>query len=244
MNKLDLSISFLILGLISSASLSAQTQNPAIKAGNVLVMGAMCNVMWKGELFGKMNLDTISNREGLYGVGPLEYLRGEILIVDGVNYISTVDEKGDVSVVVNSDVKVPFFVYANAIESDFVELELPSEIRSISDIEAFIDDATTDRVRPFVFKLHGTVSKANYHIQNLPLGTSVSNPDEAHSGQVKFELHDEEVDIIGFFSTEHQAVFTHHDTFLHMHIITEDRTKMGHLDAVKLENMTISLPKN
>jgi acetolactate decarboxylase len=65
MNKLDLSIFFLILGLISSASLSAQTQNPAIKAGNVLVMGAMRNVMWKGELFGKMNLDTISNREGI-----------------------------------------------------------------------------------------------------------------------------------------------------------------------------------
>jgi acetolactate decarboxylase len=46
---------------------------------------------------------------------------------------------------------------------------------------------------------------------------------------------------IGFFSTEHKAIFTHHDTFLHMHLITTDRQKMGHLDEVFLKKGTIKL---
>jgi acetolactate decarboxylase len=45
-------------------------------------------------------------------------------------------------------------------------------------------------------------------------------------------LHETESEIIGFFSTRHQGVFTHKNTFLHMHLITADYQKMGHLDVV------------
>lgn len=64
------------------------------------------------------------------------------------------------------------------------------------------------------------------------IGTPVSSPAEAHQGQVNYQLNDEMSEILGFFSTSHKAVFTHHDTFLHMHLITKDRKKMGHLDEV------------
>ena len=65
--------------------------------------------------------------------------------------------------------------------------------------------------------------------------------DEAHNGQKNYDLQNEQADIIGFFSTKHQAIFTHHDTFLHMHLITVDRKKMGHLDEVLFKKGTISL---
>ena len=39
--------------------------------------------MWKGELSGTINLDTISNKKGLYGLGPESYLTGELLINNG-----------------------------------------------------------------------------------------------------------------------------------------------------------------
>lgn len=42
----------------------------------VQVVGAMRNVMWKGELQGTIALDTIENKEHLYGLGPVEFLAG------------------------------------------------------------------------------------------------------------------------------------------------------------------------
>ena len=66
---------------------------------------------------------------------------------------------------------------------------------------------------------------------------------EAHQGQVNYTLTNENVEIVGFYSTKHQGIFTHHDSFLHMHLITTDEQKMGHLDAVQLKEMKLFLPK-
>jgi acetolactate decarboxylase len=60
----------------------------------------------------------------------------------------------------------------------------------------------------------------------------VRSPEEAHRGLQHYPLANVPVEILGFFSTEHKAIFTHHDTFMHLHLITSDRQKMGHLDAL------------
>ena len=208
---------------------------------NVVVTGAMRNVMWKGELESSIDLDTISNREGLYGIGPVIYLRGELLINNGKSYISRVTPDSTMSVERTFSASAPFFVRSNVRE--WQEVALSEQIKTIADLEVFIDENTANLKRPFAFKLSGTVSSATIHIQNLPAGSTVSSPEEAHRGQTKYMLLDEKVDIIGFFSTEHQGVFTHHDTYLHMHLITTDERKMGHLDAVQIHKMTLYLPE-
>ena len=77
----------------------------------------------------------------------------------------------------------------------------------------------------------------------MPEGTKVSSPDEAHQGQTNYNIANENAEIIGFFSTEHKGVFTHHDSFLHMHLITKDESKMGHLDELEIGEMKLYLPK-
>jgi acetolactate decarboxylase len=52
------------------------------------------------------------------------------------------------------------------------------------------------------------------------------------------------VEVVGFFSTEHKGIFTHHDSFLHMHLISSDEKEMGHLDELEIESMKLYLPKN
>ena len=37
---------------------------------DVKVVGAIKNVMWKGELEGSILLDALTNKKGLYGLGP------------------------------------------------------------------------------------------------------------------------------------------------------------------------------
>lgn len=214
-------------------SLMVSCQAPEATPGNeVTIIGAMQNVMWKGELAGNINLDTIANKEHLYGLGPVEYLAGELLIVDGHAYRSSVLTDSTMQVEATFAVKAPFFGYTNI--EHWTEQDLPDDVQTIPQLEKYVDQLTQQAKRPFFFRLEGTIESAMIHIVNLPKGTKVSSPDEAHQGLTKYPLVNEEVDIIGFFSTEHKAILTHHDTFLHMHLITKDRQKMGHLDEVKL----------
>ena len=208
---------------------------------DINIVGAMENVMWKGELNGIVNLDTISNKKELYGIGPVSYLTGELLINNGISYVSKVTSDSTMIVEKSYNVSAPFFVYANV--NEWHEIELTSEIKTIQDIEKLVDEKTTNSKRPFAFKLSGKVSKAIIHIQNLPKGTKVSSPTEAHQGQTNYELNNESVEIIGFFSTEHKGIFTHHDSNIHLHLITKDESKMGHLDELEIENMKLYLPK-
>lgn len=227
-----------ILTLTNCSSRAQQTTN------EVKIQGQMKNVMWKGQLYGNINLDTIANRTGLYGFGPVEYLAGEILIIDGKSYKSTVVSDTTMKVEETYHIKAPFFGYANI--AKWTEQTFPDSIQTIQELERYLDQVTEFSPRPFMFKLSGTVEQATIHIVNLPKGSKVSSPDEAHRGQVNYKLKDEQSDIIGFFSTKHKAVFTHHDTYLHMHLITADRQKMGHLDEAlfKKGTMKLYLPAN
>lgn len=224
------------------ATTTKKTSEEALTYSDVKVVSAMKNVMWKGELDATIHLDTIANKAGLYGLGPETFLTGELLLNDGISYVSRVAADSSIIVEKTYDVAAPFFVYANV--NTWEEIALPEAVKTISDLEQYIDKATIDYKRPFAFKLSGTVANAVIHIQNLPSGSKVSSPQEAHQGQVNYNLGNEEVEIVGFFSTEHQAVFTHHDTYLHLHLITKDKTKMGHLDEVAFEEMTLYLPKS
>jgi len=222
-----------ILTLTSCGSKAQQTTN-AVK-----IVGEMKNVMWKGQLYGNIKLDTIANKTNLYGLGPVEYLSGEILIIDGKSYKSTVVSDTTMKVEETYDIKAPFFGYANI--AKWKEQTLPDSIQTIQQLEQYLDNVTKSSPRPFLFKLSGTVEQATIHIVNLPKDSKVSSPDEAHKGQKNYKLENEQSEIIGFFSTEHKAIFTHHDTFLHMHLITADRQKMGHLDEVLLKKGTMKL---
>ncbi len=212
-----------------------------MKHDHVTIVGAMKNVMWKGQLNGNIDLDTISNKQNLYGLGPVEFLSGELLILNGITYKSVVVTDLKMKVEETKKVKAPFFGYANV--GSWKESVLPDTIKSISSLEAFLSQVTKTANHPFLFRLKGSINNANIHIVNLPKGSKVHSPDDAHEGQKNYLLKNEVVEIVGFFSTEHKAIFTHHDTFLHMHLITDDRTKMGHLDAIVFNNgMKLYLP--
>ena len=208
---------------------------------DIQIAGAMKDVMWKGELAGVIELDSIQNKSGLYGLGPESFLTGELLVNNGQAYVSRVLTDSTMEVVKTFDVSAPFFVYGNVREWE--ETNLPGAIKSAKDLEVFIDEHSKELKRPFAFKLIGSVSAATIHIQNLPAGTKVSSPDEAHQGQTPYAIQNENVTIVGFFSTEHQGVFTHHDSWMHMHLITENEDKMGHLDEVEFDQMVLYLPK-
>ena len=233
-----------IAALIFSACINSGAQiesTSQAKFNEITITSAMRNVMWKGELAEKIHLDTISNKEGLMGIGPTAYLKGEITICDGAAYISRVLTDSTMIVEKTYDVGAPFFVHYNV--KEWEAQSLPDSIRNIAQLEAFIVEVSQGMPAPFAFKLEGEISGGIIHIQNLADGSTVSSPQEAHAGQTNYKLGQESVKVVGFYSQEHKAVFTHHDTFLHLHLITADEQKMGHLDEVDFGAMTLFLPK-
>lgn len=242
MKKKYLILAPLAIQLMSCSCLQKEKNTYAAEVyPSLKIVGAMKNVMWKGELGSSIEIDTISKKNGLYGLGPVSYLTGELLINNGNSYVSKVTSDSTMTVDKTFKTTAPFFVYGNVTEWN--EMELPVDIKTIKDLEKFIDDKTTESKRPFAFKLIGQVSSAIIHIQNLPEGAKVSSPEEAHQGQTNYNIANENVEVIGFFSTKHKGVFTHHDSFLHMHLITKDETRMGHLDALEIREMKLYLPK-
>lgn len=196
----------------------------------VKVAGAMRNVMWEGKLSGVIDIDTISGRKQLYGIGPVEYLTGEILIADGKAYKATVVDDTTMRVEETFEIKAPFFVYAQV--SRWKEQLLPDSVQNLVQMEAYISKARKN-TEPFAFRVVGEAETASIHIVNLPKGTKVNAPDDVRIGQVDYILRNEEVMLVGFYSTQHQGIFTHHDSFIHIHLLTASQSKLGHLDQIK-----------
>jgi acetolactate decarboxylase len=203
----------------------------------------MRDVMWSGQLLGSINLDTIAIKRHLYGLGPSEYLVGELLILDGKSYVSRVQTDTTMTIEESFEIKAPFFVFAHV--KRWKTQTLPKDIQTLADLEAYLDQITIDKPRPFAFKLKGLVESASIHIVNLPPGSVVRSPEDAHCTAQSYQLRKQKVVMLGFFSTTDQGIFTHHDTYFHIHLITADKMQMGHLEKLSFGGgkMKLYLPK-
>jgi acetolactate decarboxylase len=229
-----------ILALIGCKIRPTTPATENIRHPELRITSAMRNVMHDGELQGKISLDTITEKTNLYGLGPLEYLQGEVTILDGHPYVSRVGAGSTMQVEETWNIKAPFFVRTNV--AKWKEMSIPRHVQTIPELEELLARITKDLgSSPFPFKLTATVESATIHIVNLPQGTVVHSHEEAHQGQQNYTLTHVPAEMIGFYSTGHAGVFTHHDRTTHIHLITADRTAMGHLDEMLLETGTAKL---
>ena len=217
---------FIVVFIVLPSILYAQKHQSSVQ-----LTGAMRNVMWKGELSGLIRLDTISPSDHLYGIGPMEGLRGEILVFDGITYISRVVDESRMKVDVNAGVSAPFFAHARI--SGWQEMVLPDSIRDLSGLEKFLDKLRENDDSPTLFRLKGHFRAADIHVVDLPEGTVVRSPDDAHRGLRRYgSPAGLNADVLGFYSRRHKSIFTHHDTNIHLHLIDDSRQWMGHVDTL------------
>ncbi len=183
--KLKFSILKSIVTLLFIGMASCNTTNKkkevALTYPDIQIVGAMKDAMFKGELYSKIDLDTISDKNGLYGLGPQTQLTGELLIVDGKSYVSKVVSDSTMTVQETYKTGAPFFVYGNV--KQWKPIEVPKNISDLKTLETFIDERSKSIKRPFAFKVSGKVKEATIHVQNLPPNSTVTSPQEAHVGK-------------------------------------------------------------
>ncbi|GEM_PF-845498 len=220
--------------------------------GRVRWLGAMRNVMQKGDLSGHADLERLADLPHLYALGPLEGLRGEVTIFDGSPFITRVDNKvadndsgRTAGVVVDRSFrhKACFLVYAQV--ERWRELPVPESVTTLGALEEFIavsSRARLDATAPFPFLVRGTPAATEFHIVNKTDDKPHSH-DEHDKIKARFTLNSQPVEMLGFFSDRHQGIFTHHDSRVHIHVRAADSTTGGHVDVLKLRGgMTLLLP--
>jgi acetolactate decarboxylase len=201
------------------------------QTSEVRVAGAMRNVMMRGDLTSTIDLDSVA-KTGLYGIGPADSLQGEILLLDGKIYKSVVRPDSSIEVALVTEARAPFFVYSNV--PSWFERQIPDTVQTLQQVDSFLESISKQTDKPFAFKLAGVVDEAYLHVVNVPGNKRITSPADVNGSQVSARLSKSDATLVGFFSKSHQGVFTHHNSHIHVHLITQDRSTMGHLDSLTL----------
>ena len=83
-----------------------------------------------------------------------------------------------------------------------------------------------------------------WHVINWDANDTIHTHQKHQNSGINETLRNEEVVILGFYSTQHKAIFTHHSSNTHMHFRTKDQSLAGHVDALKInDSITLKLPK-
>lgn len=222
-----------ILFVIFLVSCTSSTSKSSVK-----VVGEMKDVMWKGDLKGKIATDSLNSKE-TYGLGPIEFLKGEIVVFEGQSYVSKVVDSISHKVSKVPSVSAPFFVYSS--NSDLKIVKFNRENYTLKELEEYVNLVYKDYDQPLLIRIDGVFEDIKLHSVNLPEGKKVSSPDEAHQGLTQYDFKNISGSLIGFFSRHHKAVFTHHDSFVHSHFISDDRKVLGHIDETNFNSTNVTL---
>ena len=222
-----------IFSVLLFASCTKSTNTSSIK-----VVGEMRDVMWKGDLKGKIATDSLNSKE-TYGLGPIEFLKGEILLFEGQSYVSKVVDSISHEVNKVPSVSAPFFVYSSNSDLKIGKFNLKNY--TLKELEEYVNLVYKDYDQPLLVRIDGNFENIKLHSVNLPEGKKVSSPDEAHQGLTQYDFKNISGSLIGFFSRNHKAVFTHHDSFFHAHFISDDRKVLGHIDKTNFNSSKVTL---
>lgn len=224
---------------------SCQVENNKEKWGKVEYVGALKNMMHKGNLSANISLQDLKDRDNIYALGAMKNLKGEIQIFNGVAYNSLVDK--DSLVIDNSfEKEATLLVYAQV--NDWTSINIPSSITTRQSLEHFIlQQAKADGIdtkTPFPFLLEGTFKSLEWHVINWKEGDKEHSHEKHIQSGLYGTLHDTSAQMLGFYSKKHKGVFTHHTANTHIHFLLNDKKVSGHVDHLEISNdVVLQLPK-
>ncbi len=215
-------LQFLMISFLGCSS-------PTEELPQVSTIGELRLIMHQGKFEARVRLDTLV-KKGTYGLGAVDSLKGELMVLDGEIFKSHV-ESDSLSTIRDQSSRATLFVYTSVPSWDTVEYS------GVSNIENLLE-RSQDLSKSFPFLLIGHPS-LDYHVINFD--SEKGDFSKHKEGAFRGSFEDELVTILGFYSTNAKGIYTHHDSNLHMHVINADKTIMGHVDQIDLKNGSYKL---
>lgn len=236
----------LLVVLISIVLWSCQPTTEDMSHVEVEHFGALRNFMHKGDISAKVDCSAFRDQTHFYALGALEDLQGEILILDSKVHNSTVEED-QVKLDSSFDFKASLFV--SAIVPKWKTIQVPTEVKSRQALEDFISSTASSHgintAEPFPFMLAGPVDALDWHV----IKWDVTDKEHTHQKHVESgaqgTMEHATVTVLGFHSTKHQTIFTHHTSYVHMHVLNEQDEIAGHVDDIVLgPGVALKIPES
>ena len=235
----------LLLFLVLFYSKSCLPVNSDSSGFKVEYHGALRDMMRKGDITAKVDLEVFDTVKHFYALGAMENLKGEIQIFDGQPY-NTIVIGDSLSVDTSFGKKATLLVHASV--KSWSKHLIPDAISTHEQLEDFIERsarATQINVnKPFPFLIEGNARTIDWHVIDWKEGDTEHTHEKHISSGLSGSLENREVEILGFYSNSHHAVFTHHTTNMHMHVKTTDGEIAGHVDDIVPGNgIILKLPE-
>jgi len=187
-----------------------------------------------GDLRGHVELENLASAPHLYGLGPLEGLRGEVTIFESVPSIARIEQE---TVVTSASwsARACFLVWA-LVPAWFERVSdaIPAGLDGIErEVIALAQGAGLDPARPMPFRVRATAVEATLHVLDKRDGLP-HNPERHEQAKVRRTLERAPVELVGFYSRQHRGIFTPGESNVHVHLRTEDGRMSGHLETIRL----------
>lgn len=226
------------------------------KEGLVEYVGAQKDIFVSGKASSVVSLEDLAGRKGLYAMGPIDGLDGEITIFDSKPYITQV--RGSDYVLEKTFKHGAFFLVWTE-QTAWKGVPVPDTVKGYVDLQNFVkaqaQAAGIDVTKPFPFLLAGMPVEIKWHINvDRTEGKPITKELFVRS-KAPFVTKNEPVDIIGFYSDRHVGVFLAEyapaikegsgiKNAIHIHLVSRTSKAAGHIDDITLgDNMVLRLPK-
>jgi len=230
--------------------------------------GNFKHMVHSGDTKGQVLLSEVPVGKGVWGVGALAGLKGEIIQIDGKLLVSLgTDPKGTVHSPKATDSAV---LWASAKVTDWESVKVPTDMTQ-AQFEAFVTQQAASRkhdlTQPFVFRVTGHYTHLIWHVvtgerpsgdaahKGAHTGHGGQSASAAHSGHGGHANHQTGMklfrsplsagQLVGVYSGDKlEGIISHPGEKFHLHYIDNDLTVSGHVDqyGVKAGSMLL-LPK-
>lgn len=224
----------------AQAAAPTNTVNPAVQAH-----GNFKRMAHRKDFAAKVALKDVETGPGLYGVGALADLAGEVTIHAGTVLISH-GKRMDGAIHQREAGDAQATLLATARVHAWREIPVPGALKQ-ADLHAFIVEQAQalglDTSAAFPFLLRGEITNFRWHVVAEP------NPHFAgHGGSAPMAKQYESsgarmvAEVVGFYSgAALEGVISHPDERFHEHLLDPALTRTGHLDAYDVAAGTVLL---
>lgn len=244
----------MIMMLLAVVSIAAITG--AKKEGLVEFIGAQKDIFKTGKATSVVSLEDLEGRKGLYAMGPIEGLDGEITVFDSKPYITQV--RGS-DFTLDTTYKHAAFFLVWTEQTEWQDVPVPGTVKGYVDLQQFVkaraQAAGIDVTKPFPFLLAGAPEEIKYHINVDRTEGKPITKELFMKSKAPFVVKNEPVDIVGFYSESHSGVFLSQyapaikegsgmQNAIHIHQVSRVSKASGHIDDLTLgKDMVLRLPK-
>jgi acetolactate decarboxylase len=234
------------IALVLLAGCESTPPQPRPWMGRIDLYGTMRAVMMEGQTQGRIELAGLQGDVALVGIGSLEDLAGEVVLLDGVAWCTRSGELGTLDTRAGAQPGQKATLLATARVSSWMGIPIEKSVPS-SAIEAFVAQAAHEHglgnTPTFPFVIEGAFRDVRAHVLHGRCPEMGAGPPETEPVRRLLPLvHGR---LVGFYTELEPGKLTHQGQKTHVHLLVkEGESLVAHVDELQVEaGALLKLPR-